>query len=50
MKNQGKPGIVREFSIIMMEVRGKSGKTNYLVLISYSLTLAWLFAKWLFYL
>ena len=50
MKNQGKPGIVREFSIILMEVREKSGKANYLVLISFSLTHAWLLANWLFYL
>ena len=49
MKNQGKPGIVREYSIILMEVGEESGKANYLVLISFSLTHAWLFTEWLFY-
>ena len=42
MKSQGKPGIIRKFSIIFIQVResqGKSGKKNYLVRISFSLTL-----------
>ena len=38
MKSQRKPGIVREFSIIVIQVRAKSGKANYLVCISLSLT------------
>jgi len=33
------PGIVREFCITFIQVREKSGKTNYLVHISFSLTL-----------
>ena len=55
-KIQGKPGIVSEFSIIFIQVRENSGKTNYLVSILFSLALsmivrmvvcmvfAWLFA------
>ena len=39
MKSEGKPGIVREFSIICIQVREKSGKTNYLVSISFLLTI-----------
>ena len=39
MKSQGKPGIVRELSIIFIQVREKSGKTKYLVHISSSLTI-----------
>ena len=38
-KNQGKPGIVREVSIIFIQVREKSGKTSYLVSISFYLTI-----------
>ena len=38
-KNQGKPGIIREFSIIFIQVREKSRKTNYFVSISFSLTI-----------
>ena len=40
MKSQGKPGKVREFSIIFIEVKEKTGNTNYLVHISLSLTLS----------
>ena len=35
----GKPGIVRELSIIPIQVREKSTKTNYIVSISFSLTI-----------
>ena len=45
MKNLGKPGIVRGFSIILKEVREKSGKTNHLVLMSFSLTLCMVVCK-----
>ena len=38
MKRQGKPGIVRDFSILCNQVREKSGKPNYLVSISFSFT------------
>ena len=38
-KSLGKPGIAREFSITFIQVREKSGKTNYLVDISFSLTI-----------
>ena len=34
-KGQGKPGLFGEFSIICIKVREKSGKTNYLVHISF---------------
>ena len=47
-KSQGKPGIVREFRIIFIQIREKSGKTDYLVLILFSLSLSCLFGKWLF--
>ena len=29
MKNQGKPVVVREISVIFIQVREKSGKTNF---------------------
>ena len=48
--NLGKPGIVREVPIIFIQVREKSGKTNCLVYLSFSLTRALLFAKCLFHL
>ena len=35
MKSQGKPGIVREFSIIFIQVKEKSRKTDYVVSISF---------------
>ena len=38
-KSQGKPGIVRELFIISVQVREKSGKTKYLVYISFSVTI-----------
>ena len=38
-KREGKPGIVRELFIIFIQVREKSGKTKYLVYISFSLTI-----------
>ena len=38
-KNQGKPGIVRELFTIFIQVKEKSGKTKYLVYISFSLTI-----------
>ena len=38
-KSQGEPGIVREFFIILIQVREKSEKTTYLVSISLSLAL-----------
>ena len=36
MKNYGKPGIVREFFIIFIQVREKPGKTDYLVHVLFS--------------
>ena len=36
MKNHGKPGIVREFFIIFIQVREKPGKTDYLVHVLFS--------------
>ena len=39
MKSQERCGIVREFSIILIQVRKKSGKANYLVSILFSLTI-----------
>ena len=38
-KSQGKPGIVRELFMLFIQVREKSGKTKYLVYISFSLTI-----------
>ena len=38
-QNQGNPGIVKEFSIIFVQVREKLRKSNYFVHISFSLTL-----------
>ena len=38
-KSQGKPGIVRERFIVFIQIREKSGKTKYLVYISFSLTI-----------
>ena len=45
MKTQGKPGIIREFSIVLIQVREKSKKTNCLVHISFSLTLSMVACK-----
>ena len=45
MNSQGKPGIVREFSIIFNQVRQKSGKTDYLVSVSLSLTVGMVVCK-----
>ena len=45
MKSQVKPGIVRGFSIILFQVKEKSGKTNYLVLILMSITLSMVICK-----
>ena len=45
MKSQGKPGIVREFSIISIQVREKSGITNYLDSIPFSLTIGMVVCK-----
>ena len=39
MKSQGKPGTVRGFSLIFIQFREKSGKTNYLVKIPFSLAI-----------
>ena len=39
MKSQGKPGIVKEFCIIFIQVREKPGKTDYLVHILFSSSL-----------
>ena len=39
MKSNGKAGIVRIFSIIFVQVREKSGRPDYLVHMSFSLTL-----------
>ena len=49
MKNQGKPEIVMQFSIILMEVRENKLCSSHISFIN-SLTHTWLFAKWLFYL
>jgi len=43
--SRGKSGIVREFSIIFIQVKEKSGKTNYLVSISFSLTIGMIAGK-----
>ena len=45
MKSQGKPGVVMEFSIIFIQVREKSWKTNHLVSISFSLTIGMVVCK-----
>ena len=37
-KSQGKPGLVRELFILFIQVREKSGKTKYLVNLSFPLT------------
>ena len=44
-KSPGKSGIVMEFSIIFIQVGEKSGKTNYLVHISLSLTICMVVSK-----
>ena len=49
-EKSGKTGIVRKISVIFIQVRENSEKTNCLVHRSFSLTHAWLFAKWLFHL
>ena len=46
-KSQGKPGIVRELLIIFIQVREKSGKTKYLVYISFSLTIGTVVRKFI---
>ena len=38
MKSEGKPGIVRQFSIIFVQSKEKPRKTKYLLSISFSLT------------
>ena len=38
-KSQGKPRIVKEFSMSFIQFKEESGKTNYLVSISFSLTI-----------
>ena len=45
IKYQGKPGIVREFSIIFIQSREKSGKSNYEVRISFSLSVGMVVCK-----
>ena len=45
MKSQGKPGIIREFSILFIQVREKSRKTSYLVSKSFSLTIGMVFCN-----
>ena len=44
-ESEGKPGIVREFSIILIQVKEKSGKANYLVIMSFSLTIGMVVRK-----
>ena len=48
MKSQGKPIIVKEFCIVFIHVWEKSEKIDYLVHMLFSLSLAWLLAKWSF--
>ena len=45
MKSQGKPGIVREVSVIAIQVKEKSRKTNHLVHIQFSLALCVIVCK-----
>ena len=45
MKSQEKSGLVKGFSIIFIHVREKSGKKDYLVHISFSLTLCMVICK-----
>ena len=44
-KSQGKPGIVSEFSISFIQFKETSGETNYLVSISFSLTIGMIVRK-----
>ena len=50
MKVQGKPGTIRELSLILTQIKEKSSIANRLVHISFSSSLFMVVRKWLFHL